>query len=224
MALGKTAMPRADHPGFNRHHPRTSRCFLLFPHPSMMSDTAWMQYPTYSFTSSFTLSGDCIGANFWDSAFKGDAPGQPFHPTSSLDGPHISHGEMWRYLRRHPEVWCYCRALGLLSRSVSGSILDFLSELRKGGASFPEEKSPTCRSDPEPHHPCPWWEQAANTPLLTESGLDQRKAKIHGIAGGPWTSALLSSPSGAVGLPGIGKCGETSGPTGSVETPGTPQP
>lgn len=64
VALGKTAMPRADRPGFSRHHPSTNRCFLLFPHPSMMSDTAWMQHPTYSFISSPTLSGDCIGANF----------------------------------------------------------------------------------------------------------------------------------------------------------------
>lgn len=58
----------------------------------------------------------------------------------------------------------------------------------------------------------------------TESGLDQRKAEIHGIAGGPWTSALLSSHFGAVGLPGTWKCGESSRPRGSDETPEAPQP
>lgn len=147
-----------------------------------------------------------------------DSPSIP--PLPLMD--HTSH--MGKCGEKIPRNLVLLQTTGLAFQiTASGSILDVLS-VRKGGASFPAEKSPTCRRHPEPHHPCPWWEQAANTPLLTESGLDQRKAEIHGIAGGPWTSALLSSHSGAVGLPGTWKCGESSRLRGSDETPEAPQP
>lgn len=133
VALGKTAMPRADHSGFIRQHPRTNRCILLSPHSSTTSDTAWMQHPTYSLISSPILSGDCIGANFQDSAFKRDAPGKPFHPNSSLDGPHISHGKcggIWG--EKIPRSLMLLQSTGLAFQiEVSGFILDILSDFEE---------------------------------------------------------------------------------------------
>lgn len=78
---------------------------------------------------------DCGGANFEDSALKRATPGQSPHPTSFLDGPNVSHREMWSYLRRYLEVWCHClfqrRALDFelaFQLKVSGYLLNTLPD------------------------------------------------------------------------------------------------
>lgn len=149
-----------------------------------------------------------------------DSPSIP--PPLLMD--HTSHmgkcGDIWG--EKIPRSLVLLQSTGLAFQiEVPGSILDILSECEERRSFISSRKTSHLQ---KPHHPHPWWEQAANKPLLTEPGLDQRKAEIHGIAEGPWTSALLSSHSGAVGLPGTWKCGESSGPTGSDETPGAPQP
>lgn len=151
-----------------------------------------------------------------------DSPSIP--PLPLMD--HTSHmgkcGDIWE--DKIPRSLVLLQSTGLAFHiEMSGSILDILPECEERRSFISSRKISHLQKSPTASLSLSWWEQAANTSLLTESGLDQRKAEIHGTAGGPWTSALLLSPSGAAGLPGTWKCGESSGPRGSDETPEAPQ-
>lgn len=113
-----------------------------------------------------------------------DSPSIP--PLPLMD--HTSHmgkcGDIWG--EKIPRGLMLLQSTGLAFQiKASGSILYILPDCEERRSFVSSRKISHLQRPPTASPSLSWREQAANTALLTEPGLDQRKAEIHGIAGGP---------------------------------------